>query len=212
MSGHHVVIVHLRRPRVANPKERRSDPFWEFGSFGVTGCHGSNLMSPRNAGRLEGVRLAFAQGGNQGTRLVYLTAPVKIDRHTSCIEARWSPARMPFCYDSAPILVSNSAKGHFPKLAARLKPVRRSTLEGKFSSKYRAAATRLDDDLANELIKIYAEKRREAPASQIARSYVDALPWAPPLRDGDREQTYAKALSKARESKRQDTGCSRKHC
>ena len=211
MSGHHVIIVHLRRPRTTNPRESRSDPFWEFGSFGITGCHNRNLMNPRNARKLEGVRLAFAQGGNQGTRLVYLTAPVKIDRHRSCIEARWSP-EMPFRYDSAPILVSNKAKSHFPKLAAGLKAVRRSTLEGKFASKYRSAATYLGDGVANELVKIHAEKRRGAPASEIARSYVDALPCIPPLADHDREQAYAKALDKQRRPRRQDKCGSRERC
>ena len=77
---------------------------------------------------------------------------------------------MPFRYDSAPILVSNSAKSHFPRLAAGLGAVRRSTLEGKFASKYRSSATYLDDGVASELIKIHAEKRREAPASDIACS------------------------------------------
>ena len=166
-------------------------------------------MNPRNAHKIEGARLAFAQGGNQGTRLVYLTEPVKIDRHRFCIEARWSPAQMPFRYDSAPILVSNCDKSQFPRLAAGLEAVRRSTLEGKFASKYRSSATCLDDGVANELIKIHAEKRREAPASDIACSYVDALPCIPPLPDGDREQAYAKALDKQRGPKRQDKGGSR---
>jgi predicted transcriptional regulator len=93
-----------------------------------------------------------------------------------------------------------------------LKAVRRSTPESKFASKYRTAATYLDDKLANELIKVYAEKRRKAPASQIARSYVDALPSSPRRPDGDREQKYARALEKARGSKLRDPGCSRKHC
>jgi ABC-type microcin C transport system permease subunit YejE len=119
---------------------------------------------------------------------------------------------MPFRYESAPILVSNSAKSHFPKLVARLKRVRRSTLEGKFASKYRTTATYLEDDLANELIKIYAEKRRRAQASTIACSYVDALPCVPRLPDGDREQAYEKALDKGRCSKRRDIGGCRKHC
>ena len=34
-----VFIVHLRRPKKNDPEEMRSDPFWEFGSFGCTGCH-----------------------------------------------------------------------------------------------------------------------------------------------------------------------------
>jgi hypothetical protein len=91
-----VVIVLLRRPkpRSVNPSEKRSDPFWEFGSFGVTGCHAKNLMSSRSAERLNGVRLAFAQGGTQGTRLVCLTCltpPVNFVDQGLRIEARWAP-------------------------------------------------------------------------------------------------------------------------
>jgi len=169
--GHEVIIVHLRRPRIADPKESRSDPFWEFGSFGITGCHSKNLMNPKNSRRLEGVRLAFAQGGNQGTRLIHLTTPVRTDKHRSCIEAKWSSTKMPFRYHSAPILASNTAMSDFPKLAASLAPVKRSTLEGKFASKYRTAATPLEDEIAKELIEIYDQKRRQARPSQIARSY-----------------------------------------
>src|ERR1022692_741575 len=84
-----VIIVHLRRPGSRNDK--RSDPFWEFGSFGITGCHERNLLSLRNAEKLDGVRLAFAQGGPKGTRLVHLTPPVKIIPHQHYIEAQWSP-------------------------------------------------------------------------------------------------------------------------
>jgi hypothetical protein len=40
-----VFVVMLRRPR---KNDRRSDPFWEFGSFGCTGCHGKNLLHPKN--------------------------------------------------------------------------------------------------------------------------------------------------------------------
>jgi hypothetical protein len=212
MSENRVIIVHLRRPRTANPKESRSDPFWEFGSFGITTCHGRNLMNPKNACKLEGVHLAFAHGGKQGTRLVHLTPPVKIDLHPGCVEAKWSPAEMPFRYCSAPILAINSAKSQFPKLAASLRAVRGKTCEGRFASKYRSTATCLDDELAIELIKIYAEKRRQAPDSEIACSYVDALPCLPPLPDVERDQTYAKYLDEARGSKRRDVGCRRKSC
>ena len=37
-----VILVLLRQPSSA-VTERRDDPFWEFGSFGCTGCHGRNL-------------------------------------------------------------------------------------------------------------------------------------------------------------------------
>jgi len=215
VSEHRVIIVHLRRPKNA-ADESRSDPFWEYGSFGITGCHTTNLMNPRNACKLGGVRLAFAQGGKQGTRLVHLTPPVEIVGHPShpeakCLEAKWSPPRWPFRYGSAPILASNHAKSDFPKLAASLKAVRRNTAESKFASKYRTSATYLDDRLGSELIAVYTEKRKGAPASQIARSYVDALPWPPRRPDGDREQKYTTALEKAR-SKRRDACGGRKEC
>lgn len=38
-----IFIVHLRQPS-NNADEKRSDPFWEFGSFGLTGCHCKNLL------------------------------------------------------------------------------------------------------------------------------------------------------------------------
>jgi hypothetical protein len=210
MAENRVIIVHLRRPG-KNLDESRSDPFWEFGSFGITGCHKENLMNPKNASRLEGVCFAFAQGGKQGTRLVYLTPPVEIVPHRSCVEAKWLPPKMPFRYDSAPILVSNSQESDFPVLTAGLTAVRRSTLEGKFASKYRAAATDLDDELAKELIQIY-EERRVDPDSAIARAYVDALPWSPPRPDSDRKETYKKMERKAGRSKQRDVCGGRKRC
>src|ERR1035438_6995686 len=69
LAEQNVFIVHLRRPK--SKCDPRSDPFWEFGSFGMTGCHASNLMNPRNAQNLECARLAFVQGGPKGMRLVY---------------------------------------------------------------------------------------------------------------------------------------------
>ena len=60
-------IVMLRRPR-KDGKEMRSDPFWEFGSFGITGCHANNIMHPKRCKELEGTRLAFAQGGPDASK------------------------------------------------------------------------------------------------------------------------------------------------
>lgn len=111
-----VVVVHLRRPNRDDPREMRSDPFWEFGSFGCTGCHRRNLMNPRRIHELEGTRLAFAQGGPKGFRLVLLTPPVEVVRHRDRCELRWEPARMPFRYDSAPLLVDAEGKSDFPSL------------------------------------------------------------------------------------------------
>jgi hypothetical protein len=48
-----VIMVHLRRPKTHCPNEMRSDPFWEFGSFGCTRCHGRILMNPPRSMRLK---------------------------------------------------------------------------------------------------------------------------------------------------------------
>lgn len=46
MGDPQVVFVMLRQPRRDNPGEMRTDPLWEFGSFGCTRCHSRNLMNP----------------------------------------------------------------------------------------------------------------------------------------------------------------------
>jgi len=64
-----VIIVLLRQPR-SDSKEKRSDPYWEFGSFGATGCHNRSVMNPKRIEELNGRQFAFAQGGDKGFRLV----------------------------------------------------------------------------------------------------------------------------------------------
>src|SRR5216683_4200580 len=107
MQNARVYIVHLRRPRRSDPNERRSDPFYEFGSFGCTRCHSRNLMNSKHALELQGSRLAFAQGGNRGFRLILLTPPVKITQSYLSLEAIWSRQQKPFRYEVAPVLASN---------------------------------------------------------------------------------------------------------
>ena len=109
-----VYIVHLRRPKMSDPNERRTDPLFEFGSFGCTGCHSDNLMHPKRLEQLRGARLAFAQGGPLGFRLVYLTPPLNPRAFEDRVEARWSPAEMPFRYANAPVLVRNSPPERLP--------------------------------------------------------------------------------------------------
>lgn len=43
MRDERVIVVHLRRPK--NASDMRDDPFWEFGSFGITGCHAHDLRN-----------------------------------------------------------------------------------------------------------------------------------------------------------------------
>jgi hypothetical protein len=199
MQEDQVIIVHLRRPRSKSekPDEMRSDPFWELGSFGITTCHRKNLMHPDNAEKLNGARFAFAQGGRQGTRLVYLTPPVMIRKHRECIEALWSPWQWPFRYRDAPILVSNTGKSHFRRLESDLKGGRSRTLEGQFGSNFRSLSKPIDAPLARELISVYTRMRNDASKSAIATCYADALPWLPPKVDRDRKKTYSEKVKEA---------------
>src|SRR6185312_13769949 len=54
MDDPKVIIVMLRQPRLDSPNEMRTDPLWEFGSFGCTGCHRKNLMNPNKLTELNG--------------------------------------------------------------------------------------------------------------------------------------------------------------
>ena len=91
MSDSKVIFVLLRRPNQNDKKETRPEPFYEFGSFGCTGCHKKNLMNPKKIEQLKGVRLAFAQGGPEGFKLIQLTRPVKFEKYRNCCELKWKP-------------------------------------------------------------------------------------------------------------------------
>jgi len=199
MSEAPVFLVVLRRPKSAtsNPDEMRSDPFWEFGSFGITGCHARNLMNPKRIKQLAGARLAFAQGGPQGTRLVFLTPPIRIASHAKCTEALWTPHKMPFRYLEAPTLARNPGTSDFSLLKKLLSGGKRTTMEGQFASQFRSRTKRLDDALAKQLICVYSEMRGEASRSAIATQYADALPKLPPCPDTDRLFSYSSRLEAA---------------
>lgn len=199
MTETKVVVVHLRRPRLSNPKEKRSDPFWEFGSFGLTGCHSKNLMNPNKSSELNGVRFAFAQGGRLGMRLVYLSPPVKIVRHGDLCEATWKPSEMPFKYLAAPLLINKDEQTSFPLLKRFLKETRRDGWLGKFSSRFRSRRRLLEMKLSEELVQVYENQRKSSRPSAISRHYTDALPYLPPTVDEDRESTYSECLEAVRE-------------
>ncbi|MFO0799516.1 MAG: hypothetical protein U0804_18765 [Gemmataceae bacterium] len=190
MSSLKVFIVHLRRPRSSDPNERRDDPFYEFGSFGCTGCHRSNLLHPRHAEELNGALIAFAQGGKSGFRLVFLTPPVTVRQWDDRCELLWSPVAMPFKYSEAPILVANDDRSDFPKLLSNLLHVDRESPEGRFSSRFRSRAQPLDDGQAAEIIRVYEQFRSTAASDAFASSYEEALPYAPPCVDPQRRTTY----------------------
>ena len=190
-----VIIVVLRKP-YNDPNEKRSDPFWEFGSFGCTKCHYANLMSPKTAEELEGKRLAFAQGGNEGFRLVYLTPPIKVVRHYNCIEAKWSPISMPFKYINAPLLIDNQGNTDVRSIKNEIKNVNRTTWVAKFSSAFRSRKRPVSEQIASELISIYEINRRPKNSNTIATNYEEALPFNLPQKDRSRRATYLSLIKK----------------
>jgi hypothetical protein len=198
MAIQEVFFVHLRRPRSPgkDPDEQRDDPFYEFGSFGCTGCHFDNLLNPQHVDEIKGARLAFIQGGPLGSRLVFLTPPIKsVTKWADCCEARWTPAEMPFKYAGAPVLARNHRHSDFPLVASLARRTRRKTIEGGLSSLFRSRATPLPPELANEVIAVYEHKRAAVPPSAIAETYEEALPKAPPKIDRNREATYNRRIS-----------------
>lgn len=198
VSAPSIIVVLLRRPRPPKkyPKEKRSDPFWEFGSFGVTGCHGSNLMHPKNSEYLTGKRLAFVQGGDDGFKLVYLTPPVKMTPYADRSEARWSRAGMPFTYGAAPLVVSADGESDIPTLLDMISGVNRNGWEGRFASKFRTRKDPLPDEVAGQLLSIYetARCRARSRKSMLATTYNQALPCDPAVVDTNREYTYQRLL------------------
>jgi hypothetical protein len=190
-----IILTVLRQPRTDDPAEQRSEPFWEFGSFGITGCHGRNLLHPRRAHELEGKRLAFAQGGPDGFRLVHLTPPVKVQNRGAVCEVAWAPALMPFKYATAPLLINNAGETATPSLICELEGVARHTWSGRFASKFRSRREPVSPDLAAELEHCMRQAAQDR--LPIASSYVDALPHPPPSVDLERRKTYTDLLRSA---------------
>ena len=188
-----VVVVMLRQPRRHN--DSRTDPLWEFGSFGCTGCHRRNLMNPRKVEELEGCRLAFAQGGDSEIRLVHVTPPVRMIHHGAFAEATWQPPEMPLEYDSAPLLVDNRGGSDFPVLLEMIDEIHRNTPVARFASKFRSRRRPLPADIGRHVVAAYDGFRQHG--ATVARHYADSLPYPPPLIDQDREARYHSLLALA---------------
>lgn len=187
-----VIIVHLRRP--TNKRDARTDPLYEFGSFGLTGCHDTNVLSDRSA---AGCRLAFAQGGKHGFRLVMLTPPVDVRELAHVREAFWSPADMPLRYETAPVLIENDGSSDVVGMRDILASVNRDTLRQAFSSAFRSRKQPLDSELGAAVVRAWNSALERG--AQRAVSYWEALPsWDANFVDRDRHGTYQKQLMKAR--------------
>jgi hypothetical protein len=190
------VVVLLRRPNRSKPDERRDDPFWEFGSFGRTGCHKKNLMNPKRTGELVGTQFAFIQGGPLGYRLVHVTPPVSFRSVSSKVsEAVWHPPGMPLTYSTAPIVIANDGASDVPLLAALADGVRRPSPVSRFASAFRSRRTPLAGVVGEEVIATYKRFRKTA---DVSASYVDALPYAPALPEHQRSRRYEAVRRKVR--------------
>ncbi len=217
MSGR-LFVVTLRRPRKC---DQRTDPFWEFGSFGCTGCHRPNLMHPKNCQIRNEDRLAFVQGGHLGSRLLLVTPPVKRIDHpggspNGTIELRWHPGQKPFRYGRALSLFESPAPsrpGMFPRLANSVVHTKRPTMDAKFASRFRARARPLEPELASELESRFNAAVKRADNSDFISRYEDALPWCDcPNSVAERRRDYRRRLRQLEEtggSQKRKTGCSK---
>ncbi len=161
-------FVFLRRPRHLG--DRRNDPFWEFGSFGKTGCHKSNLLHPRLTPIRKGDRLAFLQGGNREIRIVGVTPPVDLAIHGDRVELNWTRSYRPLPYSDAALLINNAGKTDFPVVLAMLQGTKRSTYCGAAGSKFRSSKSPVDSELSKGILRWFS--RAGLPE---ARAYFEAV-------------------------------------
>lgn len=190
-----VLVALLRQPRMERPGEMRSDPFWEFGSFGVTGCHRTNLMHPKKVHELKGCRIAFVQGGDAGFKLVYLTPPVTPTPFSDRSLVSWDAAEMPYKYEKAPVIIAPTGVSDVPEIVSIFEDVRRNGWMGRFASKFRTRRQPLPDPCARQLVSVWNAHRRKAKPSDFADIYTEALPYDPPKIDRHRRNTYEGLLA-----------------
>ena len=198
-----VILVMLRRPNRKDPNEMRSDPFWEFQSFGCTNLHKNNVMNPKKLHELVGANLAFAQVGYDGYKLVYLTPPLNvIKQHPNTGEVKWESEapRMPFKYKAAPLLINSDGGTCFPEVKQYIEDVNRSSYPSRFAARFRSRRGPLPVRIANQISEIFTEKYDQADKDDIASCYSEALPYEPPHLDTDRQATYNQYILKANES------------
>ena len=194
MTDLRVHFVVLRQPKRSDSKETRTDPLWEFGSFGCTRCHSKNLMNPRKIEELDGARLAFAQGGPGQFRLVHVTPPIRTEHHGSFAEAIWRPIDMPLKFHCAPVLVNNDGYSDTPLILEMIENVNQPTPVSRFSSKFKTRCRPLTCRVLDEQIVSVYENRR-ADGAKVAECYSEAMPYPPPLIDPDRLGTHEWLLS-----------------
>jgi hypothetical protein len=187
-----VHIVMLRQP-TSKVGEARTDPFYEFGSFGLTGCHSANIMSDKKA---SGGRIAFAQGGRGEVRLVLLTPPTEFEKVGDRMEARWKAVK-PLRFDHAPILIRNDGTSDVPRVREFVESVNRPSWASRFGSRFRSRKEPLPPGIAEEIIAAWERARQLGGEVAIAKVYFETMPHAPPSPDIDRKAKYEELRGKA---------------
>ncbi len=152
----YVVMLRPPRTRHQNPIDMRSDPFWHCGSFGLTGCHGDNLLHANNLKNLVGNRIAFIQGGrgdHYPIKLIFITPPLTVAIHHFINEVRWDPTLdIPFNYQDAPLFIDQDGNSDFPLVKNMLTDVNRGTWKGKVGSKFRTFSKPLEPKIASQIL------------------------------------------------------------
>ena len=197
-----VFVAMLRQPR---RNDSRDDPFWEFGSFGCTGCHGNNLLHPARCQIADGDRLAFVQGGWRGARLLLVTPAVSRLVHDHGgkphrIEVRWDQTAKPFRYGKAPGLLATDLPGQsqlFPILARFIAGAKRPTVDAKLASRFRARAKPLEAEIAAEVVAGFESAVACATTTDFIESYEQAFPWINPAAIvQDRQRRFSELQAK----------------
>jgi hypothetical protein len=148
-------FVYLRRP--FDIADLRRDPFWEFGSFGQTGCHRTNLMHPVNSPLATGDRLVFLQGGQGEIRVVGLTPPITVKRGQQPLNVTWDRTYRPIPYAVAPVLTDNSGYTDFPAVARILENTNRTTNCAKAASRLRSRSFPVAQDMEEQLLTWFSQ-------------------------------------------------------
>lgn len=148
-------FVYLRRP--SGISDLRRDPFWEFGCFGQTGCHQTNLMHPTSSPLATGDRLVFLQGGDSEIRVVGLTPPIAVKHGQPLLNVTWDRAYRPLPYAMAPVLTDNSGYTDFPAVARILENTNRTTNCAKAASRLRSRSSPVNQALQEQLLKRFSQ-------------------------------------------------------
>jgi len=187
--------IMLRRPRTERPHEMRSDPFFCYGSFGLTGCHAKNILNNKRIESLEGRRVAFLQGGPKGGfRIVMITPPLKIKKHKFVNEITWDHNKaIPFKYEHAPVFMSQvdgKPVTNFPSIQGFVQDVNSQHWVSKAMSKFRTRSEALPEEIAREVYAVHENFERVAPAHYLALDYTETLPYLPNTIDHGRRANF----------------------